>query len=509
MSKLSITGIEARNKAIKGMSYVATAVKNSIGPFGLNHLSEKGNKISNDGAFIAEHLCPTIENEFERRGALCVNESVTRINDEVGDASSTAWALHEAIIKEALRYLPTETTIKAKKTYSEIAQMLDKSCKEVVAELEKIKTPIASKEELIKSALVSSEDEKIAEFLGSMQWDLGENGRIIAEEVNDTECSIEKVDGIIMDNGFTSSNLVTNPETQTLEIKTSLPIILTNYVIGVPEMKILRDNIFKTLATQKKTGCIVMARAFTGDAIKEAQENMSTFATLMINAPYTDQREVMKDIQAVVGGRYIDNEETRLDDIYITDVGYCNRIVARRFNSIISGIVDEEYKKRVDERIDYLKKSIIGSQSEFEKRLLSERVAQLEGGFAILKVGSKSLTDRKRLKDKADDAVNSVRLALKGGTVKGAGLAFKEISDKMEEGNILKRPITCIYDQIITSAPEDYVIPEWVRDPYLVLKTVLERTCAFVPTFSSINSIDTTANPKECVCGKNTCESGE
>ncbi len=500
MSKISITGIEARNKAIAGVSFTAKQVKESMGPFGLNHLSEKGNKTSNDGMFIANSLLPTIDNVFERRGAFNVNENVNKINAVIGDASSTSWALHEAIIKEALRYLPNEKTIKAKKTYTEIAQMLDTSCKEVIKEMES--TPITSKEQLIQSALVSVEDPTIANLLGEMQWELGPEGRIIAEETNDNESSITKVDGIILDNGFVSSNIVTNPEKQTLELDAPLPIILTNYVVGEPEMKILRESIFKQLAAQKKTGCILMARAFTKEAIQESQQNMQTFAVILLNAPYTDQKEVMKDIESVVGGRYIDTEEATLQDIYITDVGCAKRIVARQYNSQVSGMDDEVSKQRVYKRVELLKKKLIGSQSDFEKRMLSERIAQLEGGFAILKVGSRAVNDRKRLKDKADDAVNSVRLALKGGTVKGAGIAWKEISEKMTDDNILKRPLMCVYDQIISSAPDGWEAPEWVRDPYLVLKEVLETTCAFVPTFVSINSIDTEENPPKCKCGQ-------
>ena len=198
----------------------------------------------------------------------------------------------------------------------------------------------------------------------------------------------------------------------------------------------------------------------------------------------------------MVGGRYIDSEEGRLEDVYITDVGCANSIIARRFNSVISGIKDEHYTKRVNERIETLKKSVIGSQSDYEKRQLEERIAQLEGGFAILKVGSKSVGDRKRLKDKCDDAVNTVRFALKHGTVKGAGQALKEISDKMSEDNILKRPLTCVYDQIKSSAPEDFVIEDWVRDNVYALKVVLEKTCAFVPSFVSINVIECAKDEK-------------
>ena len=500
MSKISITGIPARNSAIKGEEFVAKIVRESMGLYGLNLGSDKADKISNDGDFIAEQLFPTIENEFERWGAKQVNKNVKKINNEVGDFSSTAWALHETIIKEALRYLPTEKTIKAKKTYSEVKQMIDESKDKVIVQLKEMATPISSKEELIKAALVSVEDEKIAEMLGSMQWELGPEGRIIAEEVNAKESSIEKVDGIVLDNGFVSSSWITNPEKNTLELSVPTPILLTNYVIGEPELKTLRESIFKTLAIQGKKACILMARAFTPEAIKDVTEGKNEFAVILINAPYTDQREVMKDIEAVVGGRYIDTEEATLADIYITDIGCAKSIIARQFKAVISGIEDEQYKTRVLKRAEFLKGKVEGSESDFEKRAIAERIAQLTKGFALLKVGSLSEADRARLKDKCDDGVNTVRNALREGTVRGAGIALKEISDKMEEGDILKRPLRCIYDQIISSAPEGWEAAEWVRDAYWSLKVVLERTCAFIPTFVSINAIVTEANPEKCHC---------
>ena len=54
-------------------------------------------------------------------------------------------------------------------------------------------------------------------------------------------------------------------------------------------------------------------------------------------------------------------------------------------------------------------------------------------------------------------------MAWKGGTVKGGGLAFKEVSNKLPEESLLKRPLQVIYNQIMQSAPEGFVIEEWVR----------------------------------------------
>jgi chaperonin GroEL len=499
MTKISCVGIPARNKAIKGMSYVGSFVLQTIGPNGLNALLEKGRKITNDGYSISAEMCNTLEDEYERLGALVAHEASAKTNDMVGDATSTAWALTEAITKEAVRYLPTEKTIKAKKNVAEVTKMIQESKEYVISELEKSKKPIESKEELIKSALVSVEDEKLADLIGSMQWELGPEGIIIAEEVNEKESSIEKVTGIRIDNGFSATHLVTDPEKGTLEVK-ECPIFLTNYTIGIEELGKLKE-IFQQLVARKKLGIIIIARAFTADAIKACQDSAQAgFPIFPINAPYTDQKEVMRDIQAVVGGRYIDTEEASLDDLYITDIGYVKKLVARAWDATIAGVDDEHSKKRVKARAEELQKKITGSGSDFEKRLLEQRMAQLTNGFAILKVGSHSVTDRKRLKDKADDATNAVRHALKGGTVKGGGLAFKEVSDTMDDENILKRPLTCIYDQIILSAPDNYEIPEWCRDPFIVLKTALENACSFVPTFISINGIVTSSNPKECKC---------
>lgn len=492
-----MTGIDARDEGIQGISYVAKAVKSTMGPFGSNFVLEKGNKSTNDGYTIGVALVPTIKNEFQRRAATIAGEMVADVNQKVGDATSASWSLLDELIKESLRYLPNKDSIKAKKTPSEIRLMINKSLENVTEKLTEMVTPVTSKEELIKSALVYVEDEKIAEILGLTQWELGPEGRIIAEEVNETSCSIEKVSGIRLDNGFGAYHLVTNPEKMSMELD-EVPVIMTNYSIGIEELNTLTEQVFKNLINQKRFGIVVIARAFTSDAIKKCQQSSEAgFGIFPVNAPYINQNEIMHDMESILGGRYIDKEQSSLNDIYISDVGFAKRIVARQMDAVVTGEDDEKSKERIQKRVEELEKKYTGEGSDFHKNMIRDRIAQLTSGFAILKVGALSVFDRKRLKDKCDDAVHSVRLALKGGTVPGAGIAFKEISESLPEGDILKRPIRVIYDSIVSSAPEDWVIQDWVRDPFITLKTALTHVCDFVGVYASTGGIITEENPKK------------
>lgn len=504
--KISIVGIPARDKVLKGATYIADAVRSTIGPFGLNALMEKGGKVTNDGYTISAALIETVKNEFEREGAKRIHEASSKTNDQVGDATSTAEVLAIEITKEAMRYLPHEKSLTSKKTPAEVKRMINEAKEQVLTKLEESVVKIESKEELVKSALVSVEDEDIAELLGNTQWELGADGIIVAEEVNDIKSSIEKVKGIRLDNGFSATYMVTNPEKGTLEIS-NMPIMMTNYTIGVEEMAKLKDRVITPLLNKKQPGMVIIARAFTPDAIKLCGETSNAgFVICPINAPYTDQAEIMRDIETVVGGRYIDTEESNLDDIFITDIGFCKRLVAGRWDSIVTGVDDEHSEERIAKRIEVLKKKLEGEQSDFGKKMIEGRLAQLTNGFAILKVGAVSLIERKRLKDKCDDAVNAVRLALKGGTVKGAGLAFKEISDSLDETNILKRPLTAINDQIMSSAPEGFEVEDWVRDPFLVLKSALTNACDVASALATTNIVIATENPKDCKCHGNSGE---
>lgn len=501
MKKISLVGIAARDKVIKGADYVADAVKSTLGPYGLNALLEKGNRPTNDGYTISAEIAGTLDDEFERRGALALHEASSKTNDEVGDATSTAETLAQAIIKEAVRLLPNDKTLIAKKKPSEILKMIEDSKLNIIEQLKAVKTPINSEEELIASAKVSVEDDQLAQLIGSAQWQIGKEGFIIAEEVNDPASSVQIVKGIRIDNGFASSNVITNPADGTAEIN-DISVLLTNYTLQAEDIIALRKTILEPLINAKKDKLVIIARAFSPEALKLCKDAIDKgFLLWALNAPYTYQTEIMKDLAAVTGGTYYDTEEKRLEDLSIKDIGFATKIVARRFDAIITGVENNPLiADSIEQRVKQLEERMNGSAvSDFEKKGIQARIAQFTGGFAILKVGAETPFQRKYLKDKADDCVNSVRLALQEGTVKGGGLAFIDISEQLGDDDILKRPLLSIYNQIISSAPEGFEIEEWVRDPYLTLVSALTNACSVAGQFASINAVITTKDvkPKE------------
>lgn len=498
--QISLIGLKARDSVVKGADYLADAIKATLGPFGTNALLESGNRPTNDGYTISSQLAGTLDNEFERRGAIALHEAASKTNQEVGDATTTVTALSQAILHEALKYLATDRSIVSKKKPAEIAEMIEKSRQDVISRLYRERKTVETEEELIKSALVAVEDDYLAELIGRTQWELGKEGYIITEEVIEPHSSIHKVKGIRIDNGMGAPIMITNQKDQSLELP-DCSVILTNYTIFAKDIQMLKDKVFKPLIDQKRLMVAIIARAFDPEAIKLCMESAKAgFAIFPINAPYTNQGEIMRDLAAVTGSNYIDIEETALEDMNVDDVGFVTSIVARRWDAIITGVDTEKTKKSIEDRIKILEERINGGQiSDFEKQQTRARIAQFKSGFAILKVGAETELERKYKKDKADDAVNSVRLALQEGTVKGAGLAFYEISEKLEDSNILKKPLQCIWNQIKGSAPEGFEVPEWCRDPYLTLVTALKNACSVATQLANIGCVITTKDlkPKE------------
>jgi chaperonin GroEL len=485
--KLVKIGTEARNELMVGANFLADAVKRTLGPFGQNFFLEKGDRVTNDGVSIAQEI--ELKDEIQQRGVYALRKASIKTNDEAGDGTTSAIVLAQAILKDAVRNLGDDQKgIAGKKTPSEVIKQIETERLEIEEKLNKMAKPIKTVEQLVESARVSVENDELAKLIGETQWELGKDGIIIAEETAEETSSIEKIHGIRIDNGFGTSHIINNQEKQLLEVKDAR-VIMTNHTLG--NLKPV-ENVINQLLKTGTTNIIIVARAFTNEAIAICLENIKqgNLKIFPINAPYTNQSEIMKDMAATLGGTFYDAESSSLEDMQLSDVGFASKLIARRYDAIFTG------KNNTDKRIEELKEQLKGSQSDFEKKQLQERIAQMTNGFAIIKVGANSETERKYKFDKVTDGVNAVRYALKEGVVDGAGLAFKQISEALPDTYLLKRPLLSIYEQIMFSAPKEFIIADWVKDPVFVLKTILKHACSVAGTLATVAGVTATEKIK-------------
>ncbi len=481
--KVILEGAAAREELTKGADYLARCVASTLGPYGQTWFLQKANKITNDGVSVAREIY--LNQEIQNRGVIALREAALKTVEKVGDGTTTATILAQAIYKAASPFLESSTIQVGKKKGGELIKQIEQERLEITQKLIDSALTITTKDQLIQSATVSTGDDELGKLIGETQWDLGPDGIIIAEQTNDKVNSVEKVTGLRIDNGFAASLLINNPEKQTFEMDDAA-LILTSFTIKDPNLEPLKE-ILTELHKSGVEKLIIIARAWTEEAVKTCALYIEKSALKIypMNAPYEDMTQRMKDIAAVTGAKFFDSDSTDLASIQTQDVGKIKKIIGRRFDSTITGYPTIESEVKITNRIDELKAQILGSESEFEKKNLNKRIAQLQNGFGIIKVGSTSDMERERLFDKCDDAVNAVRWAFKEGTVKGGGLALKEISDSLPDTYILKTPILAPYKQLMSLAPSDFIIEDWVRDPVAVVRVSLEQACAAASSFAT------------------------
>ncbi len=513
-------GFDARQELLEGVYFGSDAVRRTLGPYGRNWISGvRGGTphITNDGVSILKELWHP--DEIRMLGLRTMREAAMKLNEICGDGTTSAAVLTYEILFEGAKKVgfklidpATEKEVNSAviggPSVMEIKRQIETEAKDVIEKLKAMAKPVESKEELIGAVRVSVEDEKLAEMIGGMQWDLGAEGTILVEDSNEPEVSIERINGIRFDNGFPTSAMINNIEKQTLEL-TDVHVILTNHVVhAISDFSsnadkggagVINQILANCAANGKAREIVIVATKFDQLAMSEIARYLSEnkIKICPINAPYVNQGQIFKDLAALLGGTFIDKEQGRsLRDASMADVGFATKVQASRWNAIFGGRGDDAAKNRITQRIEILEKEIKGEASPFAKKMLESRIAQLRNGLALMKVGALSETDQKRLQDKIDDAVASARSSLQEGLVPGAGVALKSISEGMPEGSILKRPLASIYEHIMDNAGAPFEVEEWVKDPVKVVRMVVEKAASVAGNLVTAEGAIDHENPK-------------
>src|SRR3546814_9817131 len=95
--------------------------------------------------------------------------------------------------------------------------------------------------------------------------------------------------------------------------------------------------------------------------------------------------------------------------------------VGKENTTIIDGACDS---KSIEARVKQIRVQIEEATSDYDREKLQERVAELAGGVAVIRVGAATEVEMKEKKARVEDALHATRAAVEEGVVAGGGVAL-------------------------------------------------------------------------------------
>ena len=426
MSKAILEGEKARKALEKGVDTLANTVKITLGPKGRNVVLGKKFAtplITNDGVTIAKEI--ELKDPFENMGAELIKEVSVKTNDVAGDGTTTAAVLAQAIVKEGMKnFTAGANPIILKKGIFKAVQV-------VVDGLKKISKPVENSTAIAQVASISAGDEFVGKLIAEAMEKVGSDGVITVEESQTMSTELNVVEGLQFDRGYLSPYMSTNNEKMISELDNPYILITDKKISSIQEILPVLEEIVKVGAK-----LLIIADEVEGEALTTLILNKlrGTFTAVAVKAPsFGDKRKAMlEDIAILTGGKVVSEElGGDLKSLKIEDLGRAKSVkVDKDTTTIIEGFGSQ---KEIKDRVLSIKNQLKNSTSDYEKEKLSDRLAKLSGGVAVIKVGAPTEVEMKEKKLRIEDALSATKAATEEGIVPGGGVALLKTSNEVKK----------------------------------------------------------------------------
>lgn len=425
MAKQLLFKDEARQSMLRGVEKIASAVKSTLGPGGRTVVLAKkfGDPvITKDGVTVAKEI--DLSDPYEQIGAQLVKSVSSKTNDVVGDGTTTSAVLAEAIYKEGLRNVMYGANA------IEISRGINMAARTVAFAVSELATPVQDSESIFRVANVSANgDAEVAHLITNAMEAVGKDGIITVEESKTTESSMEVVSGMQVDKGYLSPYFITDTASMTVEYEDAYIFVIEEKLSAIQPLVGLLDSM-----SRLGRPFIIIADEVEGQVLATMVTNRlrGAIKCVAVRAPgYGDRRRAMlEDIAIATGATFISKDL----GVNLADIAFDMRTQSMPYAGTVGKLVvtkDETIIANgggnpdlIAERVAQIKKQLAETTSEYDRDKLSERLAKLSGGVAILKIGASTDAEMREKKDRVDDALHATRAAVEEGIVPGGGLAL-------------------------------------------------------------------------------------
>ena len=427
MAKELRFGAEARSLLLAGVDKLAEAVKSTLGPKGRNVILEKitGTPVvTNDGVTIAREI--HLANQFENMGAQLVKEAAIKTNDVVGDGTTTATVLAQAIITEGMQ------AIGAGANPVLVKRGIDVAVDRLVSHLQGVAHPVATEQDYRRVAAISANDDEIVgAVIAKALHTVGDDGIVTVEESSANGMSVDFVEGFQFDNGYLSPYLVTNPASLEAVLDDPYVLLCSEKITKVQQLMPLLDKIMRA-----PRPLVILAENVEGTALSMLVHNHvnGMFQAVAVRAPGFGDRRLRKleDIAAVTGGAVCSKTSGfSLETMTLEHLGRARQVRVTADNTAIIG--GDGSAEDVEFRLGQLRAELERAQFGIDEDVLSERIGALSGKVAVIRVGAPTPAELKELQHRVEDALAATRAAMAEGIVAGGGAALLHAAGALDD----------------------------------------------------------------------------
>jgi len=370
-----------------------------------------------------------LEDKIENMGVELVKEVASKTNEVVGDGTTTATVLAQAIVKEGMKNVVAGANPVA------LNRGLHKATEVIIAELKNNISKKVEEDEIANVAAISANDVEIGARIAEAMKEVGQDGVITVEESQSFGMEIETVKGMRFDKGYVSPYMITNPDRMEAVYEDALILITDKKLSSVEDML----PVLEKVAESGRKELVIVAEDVEGQALTTLVLNKlrGTFNVLAVKAPgFGDRRkEMLVDLAVLTDGKVITEDlGLKIENAELSDLGQARKVVATKENTTI--VEGKGEPSAIEARVAQIRTLIDQSDSDFDKEKLQERLAKLAGGVAVIKVGAATETEMKEVKHRIEDAVGATKAAVEEGVVPGGGVALLRAVKALDNLNL-------------------------------------------------------------------------
>jgi chaperonin GroEL len=418
MAKELRFGEEARRLLMAGVDQLAEAVKSTLGPKGRNVILEKITgtpEVTNDGVTIAREI--HLRDPFENMGAQVLKEAAVKTNDTVGDGTTTATVIAQAMVHAGMKAIAEGGNPVL------VKRGIDLAVGTIVKRLSEVAHPVSSEEDLSRVAAISAnDDETIGRVVAQTLHTVGDEGVISVDDSPFPGLTVNFVEDFEFDNGYVSPYLVTDPGSM-------MAILDDPYILfsaeKITDVRTLMPVLEKIMRDPKPL--VIVAEKVEGSALQMLVHNHVNghLKVTAIQAPGFGEKRVhlLEDMAALCGGKVHSKASSfALEQMTAEHLGRARQVRATNESTVIIGGGGES--EALDRRLSQLRAEMHRATIGTDEDWLNDRIARLSGKAAIIMVGAPTNAELKEIRHRVDDSLQATRAAMAEGIVAGGGAAL-------------------------------------------------------------------------------------